>query len=701
MKLTVAGEEYDVQYVERLEIGYMPTTPLPRYITFDTETDGLHLKKARPFLGAIAWDGQVYVFPATTANFATVGAWAGRVSGIYCHNCTYDMSMMANVMGDEFVLGIKNWKDSMCLARLSFEAISVRDGGDSLALKAIGKKYIDPESDQWEKQVKAWLKAREAFNRKVLIAALKPFGWSLKRLSSSLNDGTEELPTEILQVLNDWHRDYPKPSYQDVPMETMLPYVATDVILTNILVRKAMPVVAHREQVGVMEREFNLLPVVFKMERAGLKVDREYLQEAKYRLDQYIQDLTIRMHELSGGIEFKVGQHQKIKELYAERLGFTPESTNKKFLKKQSAQGDELAGIITKLRTLEKWRETYIERILDASEYDGRFYTSMNQFNPISGRFSGDMQQNPKKAIEDADGNELFHPRRAFVVSGDGYNRMCYIDLSQIELRCTAHYTLYFGGDLNMCRAYMPFKCKHYKTGQEFNYEVAEERARWDERQPSGESAWLDETGKPWTPTDVHSATTTKALIAMGKDPATIPESEWKYWRQIGKTFNFMRNYGGGDTKAAETLEIDIESAKAMNRGFSEAFPTVVTYQNAVSAKVTRYGYAENLFGRRYYLSQSWRFYKAANYLIQGSCADDLKQKMITIDRLLTDHNCKSRLVLCVHDEVVVEVYQGEEWVVPQVQKIMEFTPLLRVPVVAEVESTESAWSEKQPFKTA
>jgi DNA polymerase I-like protein with 3'-5' exonuclease and polymerase domains len=103
---------------------------------------------------------------------------------------------------------------------------------------------------------------------------------------------------------------------------------------------------------------------------------------------------------------------------------------------KQGREGDELAQVISKLRRLEKWKETYIERILEASEYDGRFYTGMNQFNPISGRFSGDAQQFPKDKITDENGEEIFHPRRAFTTSSD---YMYFIDFSQIELRVQAH----------------------------------------------------------------------------------------------------------------------------------------------------------------------------------------------------------------------------------------------------------------------
>lgn len=236
----------------------------------------------------------------------------------------------------------------------------------------------------------------------------------------------------------------------------------------------------------------------------------------------------------------------------------------------------------------------------------------------------------------------------------------------------------------------MPFKCKHYIGGFEFK-----DINDWNELQADGKSAWLTENGTPWTPTDVHGATATKALDAMGIDRTTLDEKQFKKWRNIGKSFNFMRNYGGGDAKAAEVLEIELEQAKAMNRGYTEAFPLVVQYQKWVDAVMDKQGYIENLYGRRYYLNNPNRFYKCANYLIQGSSADMLKEKMILIDKYIRDKKLKMRLVLCVHDELVFDVPTGEEHHVTIIRQMMEHAPNISIPIVAEVERTTTTWADK------
>jgi DNA polymerase-1 len=143
-------------------------------------------------------------------------------------------------------------------------------------------------------------------------------------------------------------------------------------------------------------------------------------------------------------------------------------------------------------------------------------------------------------------------------------------------------------------------------------------------------------------------------------------------------------------------LDIDIEQARALNQGYTNAFPLVIEYQRAVERAFYDKGYAQNMYGRRYYLSDSWRYYKAANYIIQGSCADMLKTKMIEIDDFLVNNKLKSKLILCVHDELQFEVPPEEDWIIPKIRAIMEDTPNIKVPIVCDVEFTETYWSDKR-----
>lgn len=707
MEITMGDRSYKVSHTDCLkDVWTHIESDKPKWCMFDYETTGLHIKKDVPTIGAFGWTGKVFVFPTTKENLEEVVKLSNFVGMVFNHNINYDIHMAANIVEDDLhAFRFKRYGDTMGLCRAVFESLSVREGGDSLKLKVIGKKYIDPQADRYEKAVKLWISQKRTMDRKVLSAMLRPLGWGLKRLEEAMNKGSETIPDEVMGIFHEWRTAYPEPTYADVPLEIITPYVASDIMLVDILVQMAMPVVEFRKQWHIVNKEFDLLPIVWEMERQGIEVDREYLLDANERMEDLIANLQTQMYEIAQR-EFSVGQHNVIKEIYEERNGVRPGSTDKQFLKKQEAEGDELAPIIRRLRRLEKWKETYIERILQVSEYDGKFYTSMNQFNPVSGRFSGDAQQFPKDAIYDDEGNEIYNPRRAFKMRG------YYLDFSQVELRVQAHYTLYYGGDINLCRAYMPFKCVHYETGEIYDYTTEEGRARWNEMKPGapvkekhwedllkeGWSVWiLPETGETWTPTDVHSSTTERALRAMGYNLHEMDEKTFKWWRGIGKTFNFMRNYGGGNKKAAEILDIPIEQAEALNRGYTDAFPVVVQYQKGTEASMRKYGYVANMYGRRYYVNNPNRFYTVANYLIQGTCADDLKEKMIKIHKFIKENNLKMRMVLCVHDEIQFSVPDpSEDWAIWEIKKIMEHTPKIQVPIVADVEFTDTYWSEKR-----
>lgn len=716
-QIRIGGKWYHISYAEDLTDAWYELDEmdeLPPWCMCDVETNGLHIIKARPFIGAFGWSGRIFVFPTTFENVSKIHHIANRIGILYNHNVLFDIHMLANVVGDnEYSYRFKKLGDTMGLCRLIFEAISERDGGDNLKLKHIGKKYVDNTTDRYQKAVKQAISDIEKADRKVLIAQLKTHGWGVGRFEDAMNKGTEEIPPEVMNVFSEWRREHPQRGYQDVPMDIMLPYVAVDIALVDRIVEKALPIIKKREQEHIMEQEFELLPHTWNMERQGIPTDVKYLEESGEKLDEYIEWLQAKMEDLADR-EFTVGQHAIIKDIYEERTGVRPDSTDKKFLKFMKDKGDDLAEIITTLRRVEKWKSTYIKRIL-GNVHDGKFYSTMGQFNPVSGRFSGDAQQFPRDGIKceikecPLYGQELFTPRKAFIMRG------YYIDFSQVELRMQAHYTLYYGGDLNLCRAYMPFNCRHSITGELFDYTTVEGRSRWNEFRndaPKGKhweellkegfSVWHMKDGKAWKPTDVHSATTWRALRIMGFVPEEMADKELKWWRSKGKTFNFMRNYGGGDHKAAETLDITLDQAKAMNAGYTDAFPLVITYQDGVIAAMRQKGWAQNMSGRRYYLTEHWKFYKVANYLIQGSCADDLKKKMIKVAKFIRENKLKLRMVLCVHDELQFNCPDpAEDWAIWEIKRIMEDAPNINVPIVAEVSFSDTNWYEKEPVLEA
>jgi len=167
-------------------------------------------------------------------------------------------------------------------------------------------------------------------------------------------------------------------------------------------------------------------------------------------------------------------------------------------------------------------------------ENTDRIYTTINQAGTVSGRVTSDFQQFPRSPIKSKTGEELFYPRKMIKITGNGYNKIVYIDYSQIELRFQAMYTILVGHpDLNLCRAYMPYKCYRLVDNQkeEFDYNNLEHIMNWD----SGE--WLHlEDDTHWEPVDVHGAT---ATAATGLKPGDAGFKEAR--SNIGKRTNFAR----------------------------------------------------------------------------------------------------------------------------------------------------------------
>ncbi|MGG0667843.1 DNA polymerase [Lederbergia citrisecunda] len=154
-------------------------------------------------------------------------------------------------------------------------------------------------------------------------------------------------------------------------------------------------------------------------------------------------------------------------------------------------------------------------------------------------------------------------------------------------------------------------------------------------------------------------------------------------------------NYGGGAKKASESLEVGMDVANALVTGWSNTFPEVAHYQREVSDKINKTHYATNMYGRVYFLSNTDKAYKVGNYLVQGSCADLLKSYIVKIDEFLAANNCKTLALANIHDEIQFLVYEGEEWIFPHIKKIMEQVDWMQVPVVVDLEITETNWASK------
>lgn len=631
----------------------------PNYICYDTETDGLHIMKAKPFLVSIGFNKTVRTFDY---NSDLVNAlWKiymlpdkdtmktlqdnPNYMGLFAHNAKYDYHMMWNG-GSKIPDDIRIY-DSITIARLTEYA----DERESMSLENLGSKYVDDTSKFAGKIIKDVVKKvnadRRTKLRQDLMDAFPDDGLctttkkGTKKATKKLSDLIKEYDDTRTHFVNDDNKYFKfidehykpanyKDAYEQEP-ELVRSYAADDIVIMIEYMNKAIPTLVNVDKdFRVLKREGELIRAVANMEKVGLKVDINYVLNARRNMIKY-RDLLYFELGLYTETDFSVGQHAFIKKLLNDKYHIKTDKADEKALKyiRDNTDNDEVKCICTnilELRTIDKWLSTYVDGKLN-SIVNGRIYTDINNSGAVSGRVSCDMQQQPKEALFDRNGNELFHPRRMFICDDDYLFAFC--DESQMELRVQAYYTILHGKepDLAMCRAYMPYKCYtniisfqgfddkgeeiYGPTRVEFDYNNIDHLKRFNDYE------WhLIENDEKWEPTDLHSETTRHAFPNL--DPSS---PEFKKKRKLGKRANFLKVYQGGVQALQESLEIDRETAEALDGAFYKAFPRIRDYQDWVTKTLSEYGYVENLYGRRYYMNDSKWFYKGCNYLIQGKIA--------------------------------------------------------------------------------
>lgn len=664
---------------------------------FDTETDtkidmskrdasNIDIMHDRPFLLQFGFNDTVYVIDLRIEGITiptvlnVFDELRMRATLALAHNIKFDINMLYNIgYSEEF----ENACDTMSIARLALESKSEREGGYSMALKPLASRLLGSSYADAGKAIDAALRDIWTTKIKDLATLLKPYGIKRNQILITLKDVTgsmDEYTEEVQKIWYNWNITS-RVSYADVKPELIWQYGAVDVILVLEIAKLLLPVVKDKDQMGVLKREMALIMPLVRMERTGYTVDKQYLIRCKQALIFEINQIKDRNFRIAGA-HINPSQHQAIKDMLLNKYGYDLASTDKNkmhiLIQTDTSMPEKVKEYLENviyLRTLEKWIATYLNPMLYKlnSTGDTKVYTMYNPNGAVSGRFTSNFQQFPKNGIYSKLGDfELFHPRRMFTVDKN-YPELAYIDYSQIELRLQAEYTHYVTGgygDINMLRAYMPFRCHTNEDG-----------------------VWIeDDTGNEWKGVDLHTQSTCNAFPDVD-----VNSPEFKKLRYIGKRVNFALIYGASLKKVQEAVsDADPDTVAKLYNGFHSRFKDVATYGNWVTRQWARTGgYVTNLLGRRYYINESKDVYKLNNYLIQGSAADMIKLVIIRIDKMLRDGGYKTKLQGCIHDEICVCVAEGEHDVIYKIQHLMEHTVKTFVPVVAEVEVTTTTWADK------
>lgn len=399
--------------------------------------------------------------------------------------------------------------------------------------------------------------------------------------------------------------------------------------------------------------EMPLVPVLAKMERAGMLVDPDRLHSLSEGLATQIADVERSIRDLAGDETFNIGSPMQLSHVLFDVMGLPTKglkktkrgyySTNAKVLS-DLAHDHEIVRLILDWREKSKIKSTYLDTLGPLRRGDGRVHTTYNQTITATGRLSSsdpNLQNIPTRS-------ELGRTVKTAFSAGEGSVFLA-VDYSQIELRLLAH----LSGDEHLVRA--------FNEGEDFHAETA---AR-----------------------------------VFG-----VPVSEvTPDLRSRAKAVNFGIVYGQQAYGLSQSLHISMAEARDMIDRYYEAYPGVRTFLDNVVARAKQTGYAETMYGRRRHIPElkaknpqlrGFGERTAMNHPMQGTAADIIKIAMARVSRRLEEEGFAAHMILQVHDELDFECPVNEvERLTTMVRDVMEHVVDLRVPLIAEA-STGITWAD-------
>jgi len=448
-------------------------------------------------------------------------------------------------------------------------------------------------------------------------------------------------------------------SMAQVPVSQAGPYAIADAITTYHLV-EPLAAELHERQLWTLfdEMEMPLVPVIVAMERAGVKLDVSCLREMSQVLSGRLSELTEQIYQLVGR-PFNIDSTQQLSDALFITLGLPTRGTRKTKSGHYSTAADvlerlrgshEVIDLILEQRSLAKLQSTYVEALPQlVNPATGRVHTSFRQTGTVTGRLSSTNPNLQNIPIRTEQGRQV---RRAFVAE-EGWLLLA-ADYSQVELRVLAH----ISQDPGLLEA--------FRQGE-----------------------------------DIHRTT---AAAVYGEPLADVTYD----MRRVAKTANFAMIYGSSAFGLAQQTGLTPDEAAQFMDAYFARFPGVRAYVEDTKKQAAKQGYVETLFGRRRHFPELAKGSRARsgqrraaermaiNAPIQGSAADIIKIAMIRLYHALQDRNLRSRMILQVHDELVLEIPREErETVRPLVVEIMEGAFDLDAPLKVDVQ-IGSNWLEME-----
>ena len=419
--------------------------------------------------------------------------------------------------------------------------------------------------------------------------------------------------------------------------------------LADLFAKMKAEITACGEDPLYNEIEFPLAQVLADMTRIGMLVDRDGIDQFGVKLRSELEQVLTRIHMETGSASFNPNSTKQLGEMLFVTMGLPH---GKKTQRGWSTDAETLEALrdyplvedILQYRAYQKLNSTYVEGLLKVIGEDGRIHTTFNQTEARTGRLSSDNPNLQNIPIRTELGSQL----RAYFIAKPG----CVLvdaDYSQIELRILAHVT----GDEHMQQA--------FRSGQ-----------------------------------DIHRSTAARIYgIPQGEVTPRV--------RSGAKAINFGIMYGKGAYSLSKDIGVTVKEADAFLKNYLAAFPSVSSYMDKTIADARANGYVSTLFGRRRALpelnSNSHNIRAsgermARNTPIPGTAADVIKLAMVRVWKRLRDEKMESRLILTVHDELIVEAPEAEAEKAAQIlREEMEGCVHYAVPLSTDVHTGKN-WLE-------
>lgn len=453
--------------------------------------------------------------------------------------------------------------------------------------------------------------------------------------------------TEITELIG---RGRDQKTMDQVPLARVMPYAAADADMTFRLAAQLKPELEARGQMALFrDLEMPLLPVLVDMEMTGIKLDAAWLETLSGELAERLDGLQAEIFR-HAGTEFNINSTQQLSDVLFGRLGLPARGVRKTKSGHYSTRAGVLEGFrgqhpivdaILEHRELSKLKSTYVDALPQLVNAEtGRVHTSYNPAGAVTGRLSSSNPNLQNIPIRTAEGRRV---RRAFVA--DTGCLLIGADYSQVELRVMAH------------------------VSQDEGLIGAFERGE-----------------------DVH-ATTAAAIYGVPLDEVTYDQ------RRIAKAVNFGLIYGQSAYGLSRQLGISVDEADTFITRYFERFPKAREYMDRVKADVEEKGYVDTLMGRRRFFPELRSDSRAPtrqrqnavrmaiNTPIQGSAADIMKLAMLRAHAALRESGLRAKMLLQVHDELVLEVPEAErDAVIALLREAMGGAFALVVPLKVDVE---------------